>query len=64
MANTPDISIENHFSLFLLNTQEGSDWVADNVQPDAHFFGHALVVESRYAHDLVEGMIRSGLVVR
>jgi hypothetical protein len=67
MANPPfDISIENHFSLFLfrLNSQRASDWVAENVQPDAQFFGDALVVECRYAEALAVGMIADGLAVR
>jgi hypothetical protein len=65
MAN-PDISIENHFSLFLfrLNTQAASDWVSENVQPDAQFFGDFLVVEPRYAEALAAGMTAGGLAVR
>lgn len=61
-----DVSIENHGSVFLfrLNTQAASGWVADNVQPDAQFFGHALVVEPRYARELAVGMVADGLEVR
>jgi hypothetical protein len=55
----------NHFTLFLfrLNTEKASDWVADNVQPDAQFFGDALVVEPRYARELASGMLADGLEV-
>jgi hypothetical protein len=64
MAN-PDVSIENHFSLFLfrLNTQAASDWVSENVQPDAQFLGDALVVEPRYARELAVGMVAGGLEI-
>jgi len=60
-----DISIENHGSIFLfrLNTQAASDWVSENVQRDAQFFGDALVVEPRYARELASGMLADGLVV-
>jgi hypothetical protein len=64
MANS-DVSIENHFTLFLfrLNTRAASDWVSENVQPDAQFLGDALVVEPRYVRELAVGMIAGGLEV-
>ena len=66
-VSTPsvDFSIENHGSIFLfrMNTAAAQQWVSDNVQDDAQFFGDALVVEWRYARDLAAGIIQSGLVV-
>lgn len=38
------------------------DWIEENVQEDALWFG-GLVVEHRYAGDLIEGMIEAGLEV-
>jgi hypothetical protein len=67
MANPPfDISIENHFSLFLvrLNSQTAVDWASENVQPDAQYFGDALVVEPRYVETLTASMTADGLRVR
>jgi hypothetical protein len=62
---TVDFSIENHGSIFLfrMNTPAAQAWVSDNVQDDPQFFGDALVVEWRYAHDLARGIVESGLAV-
>lgn len=59
----PDIRIENHFSLFLVCPLSGPArrWLEENVQPDALWFGGALVVEPRYLPDLVKGMTADGL---
>ena len=61
----PDFIVENHGSIFLfrMNTPAAQVWVSENVQEDAQFFGDALVVEWRYAHDLAQGIVESGLVV-
>jgi hypothetical protein len=62
----PDVIVENHFSLLLfrLISPSAKSWVDQNVQEDAQFFGGALVVEPRYARDLIQGMRESGLEVR
>jgi len=61
----PDISIENHGTIFLfrLNAQAATDWVEEHVQSDAQFFGDALVVEHRYARDLATAAVADGLAV-
>ena len=61
----PDISIENHGSIFLfrMNTRAAAEWVSQHVQDDAQFFGDALVVEHRYAADLAAGMRGDGMVL-
>jgi hypothetical protein len=61
----PDISIENHGSVFLfrINSPAAHAWVSENVQDDAQFFGDALVVEWRFARDLAAGMQADGLVL-
>ncbi len=62
----PDVVVENHFSLILfrLLSPEAKQWVDDNVTEDAQFFGGALVVEPRYARDLIDGLIADGLAVQ
>ena len=62
---SPDFSIENHGSIFLfrMNTSAAVEWVAEDVQRDAQFFGDALVVEHRYAGDLAAGIVQDGLAV-
>jgi hypothetical protein len=61
-----DVHVVNHGSLFAfeLLTVEAREWVDENVQDDAQFFGGALMVEPRYAEHLAAGMIGDGLEVR
>jgi len=61
---TPDVLVENHFSLILfrLLTPAATQWVDQNVSEDAQFSGGALVVKPRYARDLIDGLIADGLV--
>ena len=60
-----DVYVENHGSIFLVRPVSNSacDWLTENVQDDAQYFGSALVCEHRYISDLVEGMREAGLVV-
>ena len=62
-VKTPDVTVENHGSLFLLrpHTPEAEDWIKEFVQDDAQTFGGALVVEPRYVDVIVQGMIEHGL---
>jgi hypothetical protein len=64
-SDQPDFSIENHGRIFLfrMNTSAASEWVSENVQSEAQFFGDALVVEHRYARDLATGITEAGLVI-
>jgi hypothetical protein len=61
----PDFAVENHSSIFLfrMNTPAAVEWVSQNVQEDAQFFGDALVVEHRYIADIVAGIQNDGLAV-
>ena len=63
--STPDIQIENHFSLYLVHpfSEQARAWLEENVQADAQWFGGALVVEPRYVADLLEGMLAAGLTL-
>jgi hypothetical protein len=58
-----DIHIQSEGSIILFHplTQAAVDWIAENVQGDAQWFGTALVVEHRYARDLAAGMMEAGL---
>jgi hypothetical protein len=60
-----DVQISDHSSviLFLPVTYDGQEWLRENVDPDAQWFGQALVVDHCYASDLIEGMAESGLSV-
>jgi hypothetical protein len=66
LTATPDVLIENHFSLFLVRpmTDRAADWLTENIGEDSQYFGDASVCEPRFVADLVEGMRRDGLVVR
>jgi hypothetical protein len=64
-SNHPDVLVRNKGMLFLfcpLST-EAKVWIDEPVQPDAQWFGDALVVEHRYAWGLAQGMKDEGLVL-
>lgn len=64
-VQSPDLTVENHGTIFLFRPESdaGRDWLAENTDPDAPWFGDALAVEHRYAHDLATAASNDGLVV-
>jgi len=63
----PDVLIANDFSVFVFTplTPAAKQWVAENVQSESwQWLGASLVVETRYAWGLAEGMLADGLVLR
>jgi hypothetical protein len=60
---TPDILVQNEGTVFLFCplTSQAKEWVDEHVQPDAMWFGNALVVEHRFAWGLAQGMKDAGL---
>lgn len=60
----PDVLAANEGTVFLFNplTARAKEWIDDNVQPDALWFGTTLVCEHRYAWALAQGMLDEGLV--
>jgi hypothetical protein len=61
----PDVSVENHVNIFAFQplTERGREWIDDNVQDGAIWFGGALMVEHRYAGELANGMVNDGLIL-
>lgn len=62
-----DVTVDNQGSIYLFRPQtvEAHEWIDSHVlDPDAQWFGGALAVEARYAHDLAEGMLLDGLEVK
>jgi hypothetical protein len=55
---TPDVFVHNEGTVFLFCplTPQAMKWIHDHVQPDALWFGSALVVEHRFALGLAQGM--------
>lgn len=47
--------------LFYPQTDLAKEWIEENVDPEAQYFGDALVVEHRYAWNLAQGMMVDGL---
>jgi len=64
--NTSDILVNNEGTLFVFCplTSRAKEWIDERVQPDATWFGNALVVEHRFAWGLALGMKDAGLVLR
>jgi|SRR5579862_1273185 len=63
----PDISVENHGSIFLLRpiSSVGQAWLQENViAEETRIFCNAVVCEPRYVIDIVLGARAEGVVVR
>lgn len=59
------VTVEDHGSIMLFrpNDDDARKWLEENVEPDAQWFGGALVVEPRYAQDLVSGLEAEGFIL-
>jgi hypothetical protein len=64
----PDISIENHGSIFLVRpiTPAANAWIEEHIGHDNGFqpYYPTVVVEYRYIADIVAGLQNDGLVIR
>jgi len=60
-----DFRVENHGSIILVRalTSACEAWLNENVGEESQYFGGALVVEPRYASDLVAGLFEAGFEV-
>jgi hypothetical protein len=67
MEKKIDIVVRDEGSIFLVSaeTEEGRDWIEENmgVGEEHTYFGGSLVVEHRYIDDIIEGMLKEGLIV-
>ena len=61
----PDVLVNNVGTLYTFCplTLRAKEWIDEHVQDDAQWFGHALIVEHRYAWGLAQGMKDDGLVL-
>ena len=64
-TSNPDVLVNNVGTLYTFCplTLRAKEWIDEHIQPDAQWFGHALVVEHRYAWGLAQGMTDDGLVL-
>ena len=63
---TPDVLVNNVGTLYTFCplTLRAQEWIDEHVQTESwQWFGHALVVEHRYAWGLAQGMKDAGLVL-
>ena len=65
-AAAPDVlvAVEGTVFVFCPLTSRAKEWVDEHVQPDATWFGNALIVEHRFAWGLAQGMKDAGLVLK
>lgn len=65
-APAPDFIINDQGSivLFLPNSPEAREWIAENIPDDAMWFGRSLAVEHRFADDIIAGIEGDGLAVQ
>jgi len=61
----PDVLVNNVGTLYTFCplTRQPKEWIDEHVENDAQWFGHALIVEHRYAWGLAQGMKDNGLVL-
>jgi hypothetical protein len=64
-----DFKLENHGSLSLLRplSSAATEWMKEHLpveSPETQFWGDAIVIESRYVTEIVNGIIGDGLVLR
>jgi hypothetical protein len=64
-STIPDVLVRNEGTVFLFCPLSfvGREWLDEHVASDALWFGHALVVEHRYAWGLAQGMQDAALVL-
>jgi hypothetical protein len=64
-ASNLDVLFKNVGTLYTFCplTLRAKTWIDEHVQDDAQWFGHALIVEHRYAWGLAQGMKDDGLVL-
>jgi len=60
-----DISVANHGSILIFTptSDAGREWVSQHLPDDAMRWAGGIVVEPRYAQDIVDGAINDGLDV-
>jgi hypothetical protein len=63
-----DFHFENHFSICLLRplTEAAHEWMSEHLpidNPNTQFWGEAIVIEARYASDVLLGLQSDGLTV-
>lgn len=66
-TKAPDVLIANAFSVFVFTplTSAAKNWFDERIQSEEwQWLGASLVVETRYAWGLAEGMITDGLVLQ
>lgn len=65
MSNRYDCDVfvreEGSIILFEPVTVKGQDWMEWNLDPEAQKLGDSVVVEWRYANDIIDGMQADGL---
>jgi hypothetical protein len=56
---SPDFSVENHFTIFLLRplTPAAFDWIEEHIPEDAQRLGNAVAVEHRHIGPIAEAII-------
>jgi hypothetical protein len=62
---TPDFELRNEFTIFVLRplTDEGRDWINENIPENAMTWAGGVVIEHRYVADIIAGVVDSGLTI-
>lgn len=57
-------SFDGSLVLVTPETVEAREWLIEHTHEDSQYFGNSLVVEPRYADDLLSGLREAGFTVR
>ena len=62
----PDFSVENHLTIVMLRplSDAARNWVEENLPEDRQTFGNAVVIEHRFAADILRGIVNDGLTLQ
>lgn len=58
-----DVLVRDDFSLviFFGHSEEGATWLTEHLPDDCPMMGKGFVVESRYAPDIIMGLVEAGM---
>ena len=59
-------NVEDHGSIVLIRplSSDVQAWIEENVDPEAQWFGGALVCEPRFAEDIVHALAEEGFALQ
>lgn len=66
LMEKPDVRVQDEGSLFILHplTVAAKDWIDENLGEYHEWGTHGVVVEPGYVLNVLQGMVRGGLIIK